>query len=904
MPRFGLSFGDDAGRAAGDGATALVVRGSRVRQRFFLLGILLVAAIVATDALIIRMQRTAAIEDFRTATTNLANGMAAQTGRALGAIDRAMLETRVGLLPMAARGPAGLGTPNAAGLLSALGQRLDFVDAAIVLDQDGRVAAAPMGPKLGTDFSTLDLFVQCRAAASDDVLVGAPMPGGRRGALDSFFARRLTDWRGAFAGVVLARVSLNGLEDFYHTAMPRFRTVTLARRDGTVLVRYPHEAGAAGRRIPTDAAWYQEVAAGGGSYVAPGYFDPAPVVAVVRPLRGLPLVLEASTSEADALAGWRRQTIWLAAGGGVACAATVILVWLFALQLQRLAVRNAQLDAARGQLDAAMSNMSQGLCFFDGNMRLIVCNRRYGEMYGLPPDAMRPGTSLADIVACCYEAGGCVDFARDDLVMARAATARARAPHHMLLNMADGRTISVQQQPMPDGGWVATHEDITERRRAEEKVSYLARHDPLTGLANRAVLLERIGQASAHAGRWPSFAVLFLDLDRFKAVNDTLGHAAGDELLRAVTARLQAQVRDNDMVARLGGDEFVVLQTGVRAAEDAAALAGRIIEAVRAPYVIGDTEVVIGVSIGIDIGTSDRAAAADLLKNADMALYIAKAEGRGTFRFFAPDMDADMVRRHTLERDLRCAMARDEFVLHYQPIVDAQSGIATSFEAMLRWNHPQRGLIGPEEFLAVAEDTGVIIPIGQWAIEQACHQAASWPENTRVTLNVSPVQFRAANLVDVVRDALATAGVAPGRLELEITEAVLLQSGERNMAVLHALRAHGVRIALDHFGVGYSSLAHMRGFPFDRVKIDPAFVCDLTARQDAVHFVRAIVGLCGNLGIRTTADGVESTEQLAVLVGDGCSEAQGPLFSRPRPADRLAGFLGGARLMAEKNVLF
>jgi diguanylate cyclase (GGDEF)-like protein len=447
---------------------------------------------------------------------------------------------------------------------------------------------------------------------------------------------------------------------------------------------------------------------------------------------------------------------------------------------------------------------------------------------------------------------------------------------------------------MPDGGWLATHEDITERRRAEARIAFLAQHDALTGLPNRSLLQARIGEACTRAARGVKFAVLFLDLDRFKAVNDTLGHGAGDELLREVALRLLATVREGDMVARLGGDEFVILQSGVQDAEDSAALAERVMRSVSAPYMIGGTEVVIGVSIGIDIATAGHVSAVELLKNADLALYLSKGEGRGTFRFFQPDMDAAVQNRHTLERDLRCAMRRGEFELYYQPIALTRSARICGFEALLRWNHPVRGMIGPGDFIVAAEESGLIIPIGEWVIGQACQQAAHWPEHLHVSVNLSAVQFRAANLVDVVRDQLEASGLAPGRLRLEITETVLLHSNERNLAVLHQLRSIGVGIVMDDFGIGYSSLSYLRQFPFDGIKIDRSFINDLGVRADAIYLVRAIIGLCRDLGMRSTAEGVETAAQLKMLRTEGCTELQGYLFSRPLPVSRLAGMLGSA----------
>jgi diguanylate cyclase (GGDEF)-like protein len=695
--------------------------------------------------------------------------------------------------------------------------------------------------------------------------------------------------------VVFADVSLGELEGFYRIAMPAHRTLTLARADGVILLRYPHQEAAIGRKVPASSPWYQAAASGGGAYVGPGIFDAVPVIAIVRPLHGLPLAIEAAVTEEDALAGWSVRRIWLELGGGAACLCVMFLLRLFGAQLRRLALKNAQLVEARGQLDVAMSNMSQGLCFYDGNQRLIVCNRRYGEIYHLPPHAIRSGAPLTEFIDHCYAAGGIADLSREDDLMSRTVIARDQAAQHSVIVMGDGRTIAIQQQRMADGGWVATHEDITERRRAEEKISYLAQHDVLTGLPNRSLLMERLNEARVHALRGIKFGLLFLDLDRFKAVNDTLGHSAGDELLRGVAARLLAEAREGDTVARLGGDEFVILQPNLTSPDTAAVLAERIIDAVAAPYTIAGQEVVIGVSIGIDIGTQDHASTDELMKNADMALYISKGEGRGTFRFFEPEMDAAVQNRHGLERDMRAALSRGEFELYYQPIANARSGETCGFEALLRWNHPVRGLVSPADFVSVAEESGLIIELGEWVLRQACRQAALWQDGVHVAVNLSPVQFRAANLVSMVRDSLAASGLPAGRLELEITESVLLQGNQRNVAVMHELRDSGIGIVMDDFGIGYSSLSYLRCFPFDRIKIDQSFVRDLTTRGDAIYIVRAIVGLCRNLGIRTTAEGIENAEQLDILLEEGCTELQGYLFSRPQPAGDLARLHNGAR---------
>jgi diguanylate cyclase (GGDEF)-like protein len=623
---------------------------SLIRHRFLLLGLILVAIIAGADWLIISMQRAASLEDFFTATTNLANGMAAQTARSIESIDRSLraVQDRLAASPdQAGEGTRAMMRSQAMlDLIGHAGERLAGVLSLTLIDASGTVAVSTRaGLPAGRDMSGLEVFrhFASRYAHGEDggAFVGAPRRDAETGQWTVFLARRIDDPRGKFAGAVLAQLALADLEDFYRTAMPADRTLLLARRDGTVLLVYPPDDHVVGRVVPANAPWRRAVAEGGGRYLSPGPFSDMPVLAVVRPLRGLPLVVQTSLTQARALESWRLQRINLIGGGILACALAVMLLRLFCMQMEKLAAKNRQLDEARGHLAVAMANISQGLCFFDGHHRLIVCNRRYRELYGLPEAATQPGTTLQEITDQCSTAADAAGL-RDGYLAPGSTVGQSDEPYRSVVEMLDGRTIAIQQQPMPDGGWVATHEDITERRRAEDRITFLARHDVLTGLANRSMLQEDLAQARTGAARGSSFAVLFLDLDRFKAVNDTLGHAVGDELLRAVACRLQETVRKDDTVARLGGDEFVVVQVGLQGPDQATQLAHRIINAVSEPYRIGEHEVVIGVSIGIEIATNSRLSADDLLTRADMALYNAKREGRGTFRFYETEMNAEM----------------------------------------------------------------------------------------------------------------------------------------------------------------------------------------------------------------------------------------------------------------------
>jgi diguanylate cyclase (GGDEF)-like protein len=542
------------------------------------------------------------------------------------------------------------------------------------------------------------------------------------------------------------------------------------------------------------------------------------------------------------------------------------------------------------QLDAALNNMSHGLAMFDAEQRLVMSNKLYAEMYGLTPEQVKPGTTVGQIFEYRLANGSYnvqdkkfVNLWVDDLDKKGS---RIQGPAESRIHeLADGRVISISVQQMTNDGLVVTHQDITEQRRMEERISHIAHHDALTGLPNRVLLRKRLEQALSGRRRTEGVAVLCLDLDHFKEVNDTLGHPVGDALLKSIAERLRGCAQESDTIARASGDEFVIVQISSDPPKEATALAARIIEVLSAPYDLDGHQVVVGASIGIAIAPNDGTDADALLKHADLALYRTKGEGRGTYRFFEQQMNTRMQERRALEVDLRKALANGEFELYYQPVVNLERGDISGLEALLRWNHPNRGRVSPAEFIGLAEETGLIVPIGEWALRQACADATSWPAHIRVAVNVSAVQFKNRNLLGIVFNALATSGLAAGRLELEITESVLIQDGEAALATLIQLRDLGVRIALDDFGTGYSSLSYLRSFPFDKIKIDGCFVRDLSEADDeALAIVRAVAGLGTSLGIATTAEGVETEEQLKRARAEGCTEMQGYLFSPPRAA--------------------
>jgi diguanylate cyclase (GGDEF)-like protein len=540
------------------------------------------------------------------------------------------------------------------------------------------------------------------------------------------------------------------------------------------------------------------------------------------------------------------------------------------------------------QFDTAINNMSQGLCFFDAAHRLIVCNERYVDMYDLPRDRVGPGTDLAEIVDMRFEVGSFPAMSREEYLHWRTKVAVSAEPTDSIVELRNGRTFKIRHRPMSDGGWVATHEDITEQRRSEVKIEYMAHHDSLTDLANRVLLNERLEQAlGSRIHGEQMVAVHHLDLDQFKAVNDTFGHPGGDKLLKIVADRLRGIVRETDTIARTGGDEFVIVQAPIIDPADATSLAQRIIGLMSEPFDIDGHQAVIGASIGIAVGPGDGLRPDRLLRNADLALYRAKADGRGTFHFFEPAMDLQMQTRRIMEQDLRKALPSGEFELYYQPVVNLASNEISGFEALIRWNHPTKGLIAPAAFIPLAEEIGFIVPMGDWVIRQACATAAQWPGDLHVAVNISAVQFRSSGLMQVIVGALAASGLHPTRLEIEITESVLLQNRETTLAVLHQLRSLGIRIAMDDFGTGYSSLTYLQCFPFDKIKIDRSFVKDITENTGSLNIVRAVAALANGMGMTATAEGVETREQLDKITSEGCTEMQGYLFSRPLPAHEI-----------------
>jgi len=733
------------------------------------------------------------------------------------------------------------------------------------------------------NIARLPHFVAQRDNRAAGLFVAPPFRSLATGNWITAASRRLSHPDGSFAGVLAAAIDPSYFAGTYRAiGLDNGGAALLIHRDGTILAREPSVEGTIGKNFsngPLLSRYLPESDAG--SFTGVSVVDGAERIVGYRAVPGLPLVVVVSYDRAAVLVPYY-QRVYAVFPMATLLAAIIVLGTLL------LATLNRRLAAKTGLLELTLENMSQGLCMFDRNQRLVVCNRHYAEMYGLSPEQTAPGTTLRTILEARVAAGHSPTDAQEYIEQRLEEVARPQ-PYYAVNHLRDGRVIAVMHQPKPDGGWVAIHQDITAQKRVEAEVAHMARHDSLTDLANRTLFMEKIDAALARLrSGGEKFSVFMIDVDRFKAVNDSLGHPVGDALLKAVARRLRAAVGATDTVARFGGDEFAVLQR--RAADEreaAVALAGHILAAINEPYDLEGYKASIGASIGIALAPGDGASADELLKNADLALYQVKSSGRNGFRFFEPKMESEARSRHALENDLRAAITRGEFELHYQTIVEFATRRVCGAEALVRWRHPELGIIAPDRFIPIAEETGLIVQLGEWIIRRACAEAVDFPPHLKLAINLSPLQFGKSDLAAIVSGALADSGLAPEQLELEITESVLLQQNEDNIATLHRLKRLGVSIVLDDFGTGYSSLTYLHMFPFDKIKIDKSFVHKLSTSAECAAIVCAVIGLGGSLGIATVAEGVETQEQFALLRVAGCSQAQGYLFSRPVPAAEL-----------------
>ena len=850
------------------------------------------------------------------------------------------------------------------------------------------------------------------------------------GNLNSVIAHRLRGEDGSFLGVMTRRINPANYEKFFASvALGSGAAISMFHADGTLLAQHPRVDELIGRNFSA-APLLQRVRESGTRQTlrVPSQIDQADRLGSAAPLAHYSGVVAATKAVTAALADWREQTRLLVLAATLSAAVIALTLFLIIRQITRQN-RQAQrhLEAERSRLDTALNNMIQGLVTFDAAARIVTFNRRYIEMHDLSTGIVKPGCHFRDLMQHRKDNGsfdGDVD-AFCSLVLENVARGQVT---HSVMQCRDGRAFLAVSRPLADGGWVATMEDITERRNleqerdrnyaflsqiidhipsqitvkdvhdrryllvnrvaeaqfgisrdliigktateifppaaaeiiaadeektlqspdglfkdehvwetqgmgpryitsrrlgirnsagqaryiinvvddvterrlADEKIAHLAHYDALTDLPNRVLFREQIERALRKAAEGEQFALLYIDIDEFKGINDSLGHHVGDELLKAVAACLKDCTKPDDLIARLGGDEFAVIQTAINGRREVEELVARIYKAIRHPYQCLGHQLSTDASIGIALAPEHGTELDQLIKHADLAMYAAKAEGRRTHRFFEPAMDARAKARLTMEQDLRQALSDSRFEIHYQPLLDLRSGEVTGCEALLRWRHPERGMISPAEFIPVAEDTGLINEIGDWVMQTACAEAATWPSWVRIAVNVSPIQLKSPTLALRITAALAASGLAPDRLEVEITEAVLIHDDESALAILHQLRAVGVRIALDDFGTGFSSLSYLKRFPFDKIKIDRCFISDIEDDGSAA-IVQAVVNIAAARNMTTTAEGVETEQQREMLRQLGCTQMQGYLFSAPKPAAEARRLLD-ARLEAATAV--
>ncbi len=887
---------------------------SGASRRLLLVAAGLMVLTVAGLGVMVWQLRLNALAETRSTLRSLSLTIAEQTARSVESADvvlqdlrRQIIERR---LDTVAAFKTELATERLYRFLKDRSTFLPQVDAIAIVAADGTLVSSSRGwPQPPVNLAERDYMIYLRTHDTPAALVSRPMQNLRNGHWTTFVIRRIDSAGGEFIGLVLISMDLTYFRDFFYKLTETTgMTVSLLHRTGTMLTSFPPLI-ATGDNLPEGSPWYQTVKAGGDVFESDKVPGRGRQLVAVQPLKSYPLIIDVRISKGASLAAWSR----VSAAIGVVTLFTIICVLLLLRQQVRqfyrlersetlLAKRNARLEGAdrtlrrqaqalsarravvaeqSATLQLALRYMKQGIIMVSAGDRIVVCNEQAASMLDLPRDFLDREPSFGDLIAYQRSIGEFADPAAS--VWALTFEEAVAGPQVYERTRPNGTIIEVQTIAMQGGGLVRTYSDVTERRETERQVRFLARHDGLTGLLNRAAFHERLASLIEDAaGHGRQIGVFYLDLDGFKQVNDTHGHSVGDRLLVTVASRLKAAIRETDIVARMGGDEFAVVQPFIGAGGDVGDLAQRMLDSVAQPYVFGETRCSVNLSIGVALYPDDAVLPEDLLQNADMALYRAKADGKGRFRAYDSTVDHGPQASFSMEKDLARAAELGQLHVEYQPILDARTLAVVRLEALLRWTHPVLGIVPPVEFIGIAEQSGLIVPIGLWALETACAAAVSWPVTMEVAVNLSPVQLTRQDLADEVEAILARTGLRPARLNLEITEGVLLEGTPAVMATMRRLREIGVCFSLDDFGIAHAGLGYLRQFPFDVLKMDKSFVQDAVRDMTGRGILAAIQAVAVACRLRVVAEGVETEAELALVRELGCDQVQGYLLGRPQ----------------------
>jgi diguanylate cyclase (GGDEF)-like protein len=812
--------------------------------------------------------------------------------RSIGEIDKALLYLRRSIETR--KETTDLGTiVNTTDVLSEIIVQVGVIDAKGIM----RASNAGPQPPPALDLSDREHYRVHLGSNDDQLFISKPVIGRASGRWSVQVSRRFLNSDGTFAGVVVASLDPEHFTKFYDKIdFGPSASITLIGSDGVVRSSGGRAGGfTLGQNLDDTNLFAHMGAATTATFDDDDRLGGDGRLVTVRKVRGNPLWVSVSTNKAEIYGNsWGTLKLNAIAAG--------LLTLLILAAMERVLRTEAAARHKAAQLQLTLENMSQGIMLVTKDLQIPIINGRCGELLDLPAEFIAHPPRFDQFGEFQTRIGAFHAGLLSTHGTQSETDARDHAVHYAICErtMPNGSVIEVRSGRLPDGSFVQTFTDITKRCEAEARVARLASEDPLTGLPNRRVFgttLDQMSRAQIPAAALTAsageLAVLFLDLDRFKVINDTLGHRIGDLLLQEVAKRLKGALEATDVLARLGGDEFAIVVRSVRSREAIEALADTLTELVSRPYEIDGHRIRSSVSIGIAVGPLDGDNADDLLMAADLALYAVKAGGRGSYRFYQRAMNEEINDRRQTELDLREAIEKEELELHYQPIIDLQRNAITGFEALARWRHPVKGMIPPAVFIPVAEDSGLILPLGTWALTEACRRAAQWPDHLKVAVNLSPVQISTPHLPQLVESILTDTGLAPHRLELEITERIFMEDGEETLSILHRLKSLGVRISMDDFGTGYSSLSYLRSFPYDNIKVDRTFVSRLNEGTEHVVIVQAVVSIARALGMTTTAEGIETLDQQEFLAALGCDEAQGYLFSAPVPIAEVPNLIAG-----------